>query len=127
AEIARQIAVLEGGGRIEQETLLWDDHRSMLRSMRSKEESHDYRYFPDPDLPTLIVSPADVDEARRAMPEMPRARRARFEQVYALSSYDAGVLTQTRAGADYFEGVAGRCAAAGIPAKTAANWVMGPA
>jgi aspartyl-tRNA(Asn)/glutamyl-tRNA(Gln) amidotransferase subunit B len=126
-EIARQIASIEGGGRVEQETLLWDDHRSTLRSMRSKEESHDYRYFPDPDLPPLVISPADVEAARRSMPELPRARRARFEGAYALPAYDAGVLTQTRAGADYFEAVAERCASAGIPAKIAANWVMGPA
>jgi aspartyl-tRNA(Asn)/glutamyl-tRNA(Gln) amidotransferase subunit B len=122
-ELARQIAVLEGGGRVEQETLLWDDHRSVLRSMRSKEESHDYRYFPDPDLPPLSISRADVEAARRALPELPRARRIRFEEVHSLSAYDAGVLTQSRAGADYFEAVAERCSSA----KVAANWVMGAA
>ena len=121
-ELARQIAVVESGGRVEQETLLWDDHRSVLRSMRSKEESHDYRYFPDPDLPPLALSRADVEAARGGLPELPRERRARFERAHALSSYDAGVLTQSRAAADYFEAVV----AAGLVAKTAANWVMGP-
>ncbi|MGE0159281.1 MAG: Asp-tRNA(Asn)/Glu-tRNA(Gln) amidotransferase subunit GatB [Gemmatimonadales bacterium] len=127
-ELARQIGILERGGRVEQETLLWDDHRSVLRSMRSKEESHDYRYFPDPDLPPLTVSRGDLDAARQALPELPRARRSRFERVYALSAYDAGVLTQSRAGADYFEAVVERAGAtsAGVPAKVAANWVMGP-
>jgi aspartyl-tRNA(Asn)/glutamyl-tRNA(Gln) amidotransferase subunit B len=108
---------------VEQETLLWDDHRSVLRSMRSKEESHDYRYFPDPDLPPLVLDSAAIDAARAALPELPRARRARFVKTYALSAYDAGVLTQSRAGADYFEAVVER----GAAAKAAANWVMGPA
>jgi len=122
-EIARQIDVLEAGGRIEQETLLWDDHRARLRTMRSKEESHDYRYFPDPDLPPLSVSEEAVEATRAALPELPAARRARFVSAYGLSLYDAGVLTASRAGADYFEVVA---EATGEP-KAAANWVMGPA
>ncbi|MEQ1856635.1 MAG: Asp-tRNA(Asn)/Glu-tRNA(Gln) amidotransferase subunit GatB, partial [Longimicrobiales bacterium] len=122
-EIERQIALVEKGGRVEQETLLWDDHRSVLRSMRSKEDSHDYRYFPDPDLPPLAVTAAAIAKAREALPELPRARRARFEQEYSLSPYDAAVLTQVRQGADYFEGVAKSSG----KAKQAANWVMGPA
>jgi aspartyl-tRNA(Asn)/glutamyl-tRNA(Gln) amidotransferase subunit B len=122
-EIARQISVVEKGGRVEQETLLWDDHRNVLRSMRSKEDSHDYRYFPDPDLPPLVVTRAAVAEARAALPELPRVRRTRFEGSYGLSAYDAGVLTMTREGADYFEAVAKAC---GKP-KVAANWVMGAA
>ena len=122
-EIARQISLIESGARVEQETLLWDDHRNVLRSMRSKEESHDYRYFPDPDLPPLAVSRTEVERSRAALPELPRARRARFEREYALSAYDAGVLTQARAGADYFEAVATKSG----KAKQAANWVMGPA
>jgi aspartyl-tRNA(Asn)/glutamyl-tRNA(Gln) amidotransferase subunit B len=122
-EIARQIGIVEKGERVQQATLLWDDHRSVLRTMRSKEESHDYRYFPDPDLPPLLVSREAAEAAREALPELPRARRARFERDYALSAYDAGVLTQSRAGADYFESVA---EASGKP-KAAANWVMGPA
>jgi aspartyl-tRNA(Asn)/glutamyl-tRNA(Gln) amidotransferase subunit B len=122
-EIARQIEVLEAGGRVEQQTLLWDDHRGRLRAMRSKEESHDYRYFPDPDLPPLVVPAAVVEAARRALPELPGPRRERFMSAYGLSLYDAGVLTQSRATADYFEAVAG----ATRDAKAAANWVMGPA
>jgi aspartyl-tRNA(Asn)/glutamyl-tRNA(Gln) amidotransferase subunit B len=122
-EIERQIGVLESGGTVEQETLLFDDHRGTLRSMRSKEESHDYRYFPDPDLPTLVIEESEIEAAREALPELPRARRDRFVSAYGLSAYDAGVLTQTPGTADYFEAVAG---AVSEP-KTAANWVMGPA
>ena len=120
-EIARQIDVLEQGGTIEQESLLWDDHRGEVRSMRSKEESHDYRYFPEPDLPPLSVSAAEIEAARRALPELPRARKARLEADYSLPAYDAEVLTQSAATADYFEGVVG----AGANTKTASNWVMG--
>jgi aspartyl-tRNA(Asn)/glutamyl-tRNA(Gln) amidotransferase subunit B len=122
-EVARQVAVLESGGRVEQQTLLWDDHRLVLRAMRSKEESHDYRYFPDPDLPPLIVAAEHVAAARAALPEAPRSRKTRFMSAYGLSEYDARVLTQTRSGADYFEDAV----RAGADAKTAANWVMGPA
>jgi aspartyl-tRNA(Asn)/glutamyl-tRNA(Gln) amidotransferase subunit B len=122
-EIERQIGILEGGGRIEQQTLLWDDHRARLRPMRSKEESHDYRYFPDPDLPPLVISAEVVAAARDALPELPAARRERFMSVYGLSPYEAGVLSQSRATADYFEAV-GRASG---QAKAAANWVMGPA
>jgi len=122
-EVERQIGVLEAGGRVEQETLLFDDHRGALRSMRSKEDSHDYRYFPDPDLPTLVIATSEIDAAREQLPELPRARRDRFVSEYALGAYDAGVLTQTAAGADYFEAVAKRVS----EPKTAANWVMGPA
>ncbi len=121
-EIARQREVLETGGRIEQQTLLWDDHRGTVRPMRSKEESHDYRYFPDPDLPTLVVSPDELAKARAALPDLPEVRRTRFVEAYGLSDYDAGVLTHSRATADYFELVA---EGAG-DAKLAANWVMGP-
>ena len=120
-EIARQIEVLEHGGAIRQESLLWDDHRSEVRSMRSKEESHDYRYFPEPDLPPLRVSAAEIEAARDALPELPRARRARLEAEYSLPAYDADILTQSAATADYFEEVVG----AGADAKSASNWVMG--
>ncbi|MDA0328959.1 MAG: Asp-tRNA(Asn)/Glu-tRNA(Gln) amidotransferase subunit GatB [Gemmatimonadetes bacterium] len=122
-EIARQIEVLESGKTVHQETLLWDDHRGTVRPMRSKEDSHDYRYFPDPDLPPLLVSDAEVAEVAAGMPELPRALRARLEAVYGLSGYDAGVLSQTPQGAVYFEAVARRA----DDAKAAANWVMGPA
>jgi aspartyl-tRNA(Asn)/glutamyl-tRNA(Gln) amidotransferase subunit B len=121
-EIERQRTVLDGGGRIEQQTLLWDDHRGTVRPMRSKEESHDYRYFPDPDLPPLRISPEEIERARGELPELPAARRARFVAAQGLSAYDAEVLTQSRATADYFEAVADGLG----DAKVAANWVMGP-
>ena len=120
-EIARQIEVLEEGGTIHQQSLLWDDHTGEVRPMRSKEESHDYRYFPEPDLPPLRISKADIDAAGRALPELPRARRARFETDYSLPAYNAEILTQSAATADYFERVVG----AGAAAKSASNWVMG--
>jgi aspartyl-tRNA(Asn)/glutamyl-tRNA(Gln) amidotransferase subunit B len=120
-EIGRHIDVIDHGGRIIQETRLFDAAQGKTYSMRSKEEAHDYRYFPDPDLPALVV-----DEARRAaiasaLPELPEARRRRFIEQYALPEYDAALLTQTRGVADYFEKTA---TVAGIP-KAASNWVMG--
>ena len=121
-EIARQAEVLDHGGTVDQETMLWDDHKGQLRSMRSKEDSHDYRYFPDPDLPPLVLEPSLVEVARQCLPELPRLRRHRFIQDYGLSSYDAGVLTHTVASANYFEAVVG----ANAEPKSAANWVMGP-
>jgi aspartyl-tRNA(Asn)/glutamyl-tRNA(Gln) amidotransferase subunit B len=120
-EIARQIETLEGGGRVVQETRLWDSSSSRTHSMRSKEEAHDYRYFPEPDLLPLVVTEARVHAVRATMPELPDARRRRFVAAYGLPEYDAGVLTQSPALADYFEAVAG---AAGNP-KAASNWVMG--
>jgi len=120
-EIARQIDVLEGGGRVVQETRLWDSATGRTNSMRSKEEAHDYRYFPEPDLPPLIVDEARIARVRETMPELPAARRQRFVTQYAIPEYDAGVLTQYAGLADYFEAVA---AAAGN-AKAASNWVMG--
>ena len=124
-EIDRQIEVVSAGGRVVQETRLWDAGAGRTVSMRSKEEAHDYRYFPEPDLPPLVVDAARVDAIRREMPELPAARRARFVAAYALPEYDAGQLTQSRALADYFEAVV----AAGAPAKAASNWTMqvGPA
>jgi aspartyl-tRNA(Asn)/glutamyl-tRNA(Gln) amidotransferase subunit B len=120
-EIARQIDVLEGGGRVVQETRLWDSVTGRTNSMRSKEEAHDYRYFPEPDLPPLIVNEARIARVRSEMPELPAARRQRFVAQYAIPEYDAGVLTESAARAGYFEAVA---AAAGN-AKAASNWVMG--
>ena len=120
-EIDRQIDVLEGGGRVVQETRLWDSSTGTTTSMRSKEEAHDYRYFPEPDLPPLVVDAARVDAVRGTMPELPEARRRRFVAAYAIPDYDAGVLTQSAALADYFEAVA---TASGNP-KAASNWVMG--
>jgi aspartyl-tRNA(Asn)/glutamyl-tRNA(Gln) amidotransferase subunit B len=120
-EIERQIDVLRRGGRIVQETRLWDSAAGRTVSMRSKEEAHDYRYFPEPDLPPLVVEPERVARVRATMPELPEARRRRFVTQYGLPEYDAGVLTQSPALAAYFEQVA---AVAGHP-KAASNWVMG--
>jgi len=120
-EIARQIDVLNEGGRVAQETRLWDAGAGVTSSMRSKEEAHDYRYFPEPDLPPLVVDRARVDAIRAAMPELPAARRARFVEQHALPDYDAAQLTQSRVLADYFEAVV----AAGAAPKAASNWIMG--
>jgi aspartyl-tRNA(Asn)/glutamyl-tRNA(Gln) amidotransferase subunit B len=120
-EIKRQIDVLAGGGRVVQETRLWDSATGRTNSMRSKEEAHDYRYFPEPDLPPLIVDEARIARVRATMPELPEARRRRLVAQYAIPEYDAGVLTDSAGLADYFEAVA---AAAGN-AKAASNWVMG--
>jgi aspartyl-tRNA(Asn)/glutamyl-tRNA(Gln) amidotransferase subunit B len=120
-EIERQIEVLEGGGRVVQETRLWDSSTGRTFSMRSKEEAHDYRYFPEPDLPPLVVDAARIEAVRATMPELPEARRRRFVAAYALPEYDAGVLTQSSPLADYFEQVA----AGGVNPKAASNWVMG--
>jgi len=120
-EIARQTDLIEGGGRVVQETRLWDSAAGRTNSMRSKEEAHDYRYFPEPDLPPLVVDEARIARVRSTMPELPAARRRRFVEQYAIPEYDAGVLTESAGLADYFEAVA---AAAGNP-KGASNWVMG--
>jgi aspartyl-tRNA(Asn)/glutamyl-tRNA(Gln) amidotransferase subunit B len=120
-EIERQTALVSGGGRVEQETRLWDAAGGRTVSMRSKEEAHDYRYFPEPDLPPLEVAATWVEEIRRSLPELPDARRRRFVTQYGLPDYDAGVLTQSAALASYFEATA---AGAGN-AKAASNWVMG--
>jgi aspartyl-tRNA(Asn)/glutamyl-tRNA(Gln) amidotransferase subunit B len=120
-EIARQIALLEEGGTVVQETRGWDDDKGVTRSQRGKEEAHDYRYFPDPDLMVVQVDEALVEALRAALPELPRARMKRFERELGLSPYDADVLTQSAARADYFEAVAG----AVVDPKLAANWIMG--
>ncbi len=120
-EIERQIALVSSGGRVEQETRLWDAAAGRTLSMRSKEEAHDYRYFPEPDLPALEVAAAWVEEIGRTLPELPDARRRRFVADYAIPDYDAAILTQSRALGDYFEATA---AAAGN-AKAASNWIMG--
>jgi aspartyl-tRNA(Asn)/glutamyl-tRNA(Gln) amidotransferase subunit B len=120
-EIDRQIEVLESGGRIVQETRLWNSAEERTVSMRSKEEAHDYRYFPDPDLPLLVVEREWIRQIERSMPELPELRRRRFIETYALSEYDAGVLATTRALAEFFEEVA---KLSGQP-KAAANWIMG--
>jgi len=120
-EVERQIAVIEGGGEIRQETRLWDDAAGVTRTMRTKEEAHDYRYFPDPDLMPLRIDSAWIDAVRQSLPELPRERRARFERDLGLGSYDADVLTQSSARADYFESV---YASVG-DAKLVANWIQG--
>jgi len=119
-EIARQAALLDAGGTVVQETRLWNADRGETASMRSKEEAHDYRYFPEPDLPPLAVSAARIAEVRAALPELPAARRLRFVSAYGLPEYDAGVLTLSRDVAEYFETVARE---SGNP-KAASNWVM---
>ena len=120
-EIDRQIELLDRGDQVAQETRLWDSATGRTQPMRSKEEAHDYRYFPEPDLPPVVIDAARVEAVRASMPELPEARRRRFVAAYGLPEYDAGVLTQSAALADYFEQVA---AAAGNP-KAASNWVMG--
>lgn len=120
-EIERQIAVLEEGGRVVQETRAWDEDRGVTVSMRSKEEAHDYRYFPDPDLVPLVIDDAWIDEIRATLPELPDARRKRYMEDFGLSRYDATVLTSTKELGDYFEA----CVAAYPQPKTVANWVMG--
>jgi len=118
-----QIETLEDGGRIHQATVLFDPATGETRAMRSKEEAHDYRYFPDPDLLPLEISPSWIDSVKAAMPELPEAMQARFERDYGLSAYDAGTLTAARETAAYFEQAV---AAAGAGnAKLCANWVMG--
>ena len=120
-EIARQVAILESGGTVMQETRLFNPDTGETAGMRSKEQAHDYRYFPEPDLAPLRVAGAWLEEIRAGMPELPARKRARFMESYGLSEYDAGVLTASRALAEYYERVAAAC---GEP-KTAANWVMG--
>jgi aspartyl-tRNA(Asn)/glutamyl-tRNA(Gln) amidotransferase subunit B len=127
-EARRQIERVESGGRIEQETRLYDPERDETRSMRSKEEAHDYRYFPDPDLAPLAVSEAWIEAVRVGLPELPQAKRARYERDLGLSAYDAATLTQSRELAEYFEAAIDEAtsgARGAGPAKTVANWVMG--
>ncbi|MDQ0316130.1 Asp-tRNA(Asn)/Glu-tRNA(Gln) amidotransferase subunit GatB [Amorphus orientalis] len=118
-EARRQVGILEDGGTVDQETRLFDARTGETRSMRSKEEAHDYRYFPDPDLLPLEISQADVDELAANLPELPDAKKARFVEDYGLTPYDAGVLISDKASAAYFEAVA-----EGRDSKLAANWVI---
>jgi len=121
-EVARQIDLLEGGGKVVQETRLYDPDKGETRSMRSKEEANDYRYFPDPDLLPLEIDAAFLDSVRATLPELPDAKAARFTAQYGLSEYDAGVLVASRELADYYEDLVARL---GGEAKLAANWVNG--
>ncbi len=119
-EIERQIEIVASGARVVQETRLWDPAAGHTVSMRSKEEAHDYRYFPEPDLPPLTVDAARVERIRADMPELPEARRRRFVDRYALPEYDAAQLTQSREVSDYFEAAV----AAGASPKVAGNWII---
>jgi aspartyl-tRNA(Asn)/glutamyl-tRNA(Gln) amidotransferase subunit B len=122
-EVARQIEIIESGGKVVQETRLYDSDKHETRSMRSKEEANDYRYFPDPDLLPLEIEAGFIGSVRATLPELPDEKAARFARDFALSTYDAGVLSASRELGSYFEAVV---AALGQPhAKLAANWVMG--
>ena len=120
-EIDRQIAIVSDGTRVVQETRLWDAAAGRTVSMRSKEEAHDYRYFPEPDLGLLVLDSTWIAEARRALPELPRARRARLAAAHGLAPQDAETLVSAKELADYYE----RTVAAGVPGRLAANWVTG--
>jgi aspartyl-tRNA(Asn)/glutamyl-tRNA(Gln) amidotransferase subunit B len=121
-EAKRQTAILEAGGEVVQETLLWDERDGTLRSMRSKEESHDYRYFPDPDLPPLRLEAGRIGRLEAELPELPARRRTRLMEEHSLDGRDVEVLIASRPLADYFEALV---AVVG-EAKAAANWVKGP-
>jgi aspartyl-tRNA(Asn)/glutamyl-tRNA(Gln) amidotransferase subunit B len=128
-EVRRQIELIEDGGTVVQETRLYDPDRSETRSMRSKEDAHDYRYFPDPDLLPLVIGADWIERVRATMPELPAAMAARFESAYGLPKYDASILTATKATAAYFEAVVAQISdvkdAGVMQAKGAANWIMG--
>jgi aspartyl-tRNA(Asn)/glutamyl-tRNA(Gln) amidotransferase subunit B len=121
-EVERQIDLIEGGGKVVQETRLYDPDKGETRSMRSKEEANDYRYFPDPDLLPLAIGEDLIESVRATLPELPDEKAARFVRDFGLSDYDAGVLTASREMADYYETVVTRL---GGQPKLAANWVMG--
>ncbi|SFQ56078.1 aspartyl/glutamyl-tRNA(Asn/Gln) amidotransferase subunit B [Halopseudomonas formosensis] len=120
-EVQRQIELIEDGGTVVQETRLYDPNKDETRSMRSKEEANDYRYFPDPDLLPVVIEPSFVEQVRSELPELPQQKRERFQSEFGLSAYDASVLSASREMADYFEQVQRTCG----DAKLAANWVMG--
>ncbi len=120
-EIERQAEVLDDGGKIVQETRTWDPVRGITLSMRSKEEAHDYRYMPEPDLPPIVTTPEEIEAFRKSLPELPDAKKDRLMEKFGLSEYDANILTSTRAMADYFD----RVVELGSDPKTAANWIMG--
>jgi len=119
-EIDHQISVLESGGKIVQTTVLYDSDKNETREMRSKEEANDYRYFPDPDLPPLVLDDTFIADVKKTLPELPDAKRARFMSQYGLNLYDAGVLTSSKAMAEYYEQVVQE---SGADPKIAANWI----
>ncbi len=120
-EIERQADVLDDGGKIIQETRTWNPEKGITQSMRSKEDAHDYRYMPEPDLPPIVTSAEEIESFKKSLPELPDARRERLTKEYGLSDYDAGIITSSRAMAEYFDSVI----AEGVDAKIAANWIMG--
>jgi len=120
-EVQRQASVLDSGDKIIQETRLWNVDRGISESMRGKEEAHDYRYFPDPDLVPIVIEDAWIDEIKKTMPELPREKKQRFVNQYNIPEYDAAILTATRPLADYFEA----CARLGPQPKAVSNWIMG--
>ncbi|SDE86245.1 Asp-tRNA(Asn)/Glu-tRNA(Gln) amidotransferase subunit GatB [Sporomusa acidovorans] len=120
-EVERQTEILDEGGRVIQETRTWDENKGVTLSMRSKEQAHDYRYFPEPELVPIVVDPAKVEGIRASLPEMPDARKTRLMADHGLSAYDAETITASREMADYYDATV----KAGADAKTAANWLMG--
>src|SRR5512133_1418819 len=124
-EVRRQVELIEAGGQVVQETRLFDPDRGATRPMRSKEEAHDYRYFPEPDLPPVMVDEALVARVRAGLPELPRARAARYQQHLGLSAYDAGLLVADKAVADFFDATLALYGAGPEAAKRAANWING--
>jgi len=124
-EIRRQVEVIEAGGKVDQETRLFDPQKGETRSMRSKEEAHDYRYFPEPDLPPVVVDPALVERIRRELPELPRSRAARYQRDLGLSPYDAALLTADAAVAAFFDATLEDYGRAPESAKKVANWLVG--
>jgi len=124
-EVRRQVDLLEAGGAVEQETRLFDPARGQTRAMRSKEDAHDYRYFPEPDLPPLLVPETLVEELRRGLPELPRARARRYQEELGLSAFDAGLLVSDKAVAGFFDSALRQYRSGPEAAKKVANWVNG--
>ncbi len=126
-EVRRQVELVEAGGRVEQETRLFDPARGETRAMRSKEDAHDYRYFPEPDLPPLVLDDALVEEIRASLPELPRERAARYQRDLGLSAFDAQLLTAERATAEFFDATLDLYGRGAEAAKRVANWLNGEA
>ncbi len=124
-EIQRQIRVLEAGGRVEQETLGWDEARRVTVPQRGKEEAHDYRYFPEPDLPPLVIEDAWLERVRRELPELPWEKYRRFQEEYSLPDYETGILTADRPVADYFEAAVRAARKHGVEPLRVAHWMVG--
>jgi len=126
-EVRRQVEIVEAGGKVQQETRLFDPERGETRSMRSKEEAHDYRYFPEPDLPPVVVEDALIEELRASIPELPRARAACYQRELGLSAFDAGLLAAERAVAEFFDAALAAYGPGAEAAKKVSNWVNGEA